>query len=43
MTTSFETVMELSAAMQALAHHTADHREAVSAFFDKRTPMFSGR
>jgi enoyl-CoA hydratase/carnithine racemase len=43
MTTSFDTLMELSAAMQALAHHTADHREAVSAFFDKRTPKFSGR
>jgi enoyl-CoA hydratase/carnithine racemase len=25
---------------QGLAHHTADHREAVAAFFEKRTPVF---
>ncbi len=27
--------------LQGLAHQTADHREAVSAFFDKRPPVFS--
>ncbi len=42
-TESFDSIMELSAAMQALAHHTEDHVEAVSAFFDKRTPEFKGR
>ena len=35
-------VMELSAAFQALAHETADHKEAVDAFSDKRTPKFTG-
>jgi enoyl-CoA hydratase/carnithine racemase len=39
----FDTVMELSAAMQALAHHTEDHQEAVAAFFEKREPKFVGR
>lgn len=33
-------LLELSAAYQALAHQTADHREAVSAFLDKRAPRF---
>lgn len=36
-------VLQLSAAFQALAHETADHREALAAFFDKRTAVFSGR
>jgi len=35
-------VLQLSAAFQALAHETADHREALAAFFDKRTPTFTG-
>jgi len=35
-------MLQLSAAFQALAHETADHREALSAFFDKRTPVFTG-
>jgi len=39
---SFETIMEMSAAMQALAHTTADHREALEAFFEKRPPRFKG-
>jgi enoyl-CoA hydratase/carnithine racemase len=38
----FETLMEMSAAFQSLAHLTADHREAVSAFFEKRPPEFKG-
>ncbi|HEX3431258.1 MAG TPA: crotonase/enoyl-CoA hydratase family protein [Rhizomicrobium sp.] len=40
--TSFETLMEMSAAFQSLAHLTKDHREAVAAFFDKRAPQFKG-
>lgn len=40
---SFDTVMELSAAAQALAHLTEDHKEAVSAFFEKRDPVFHGK
>lgn len=35
-------VLELSAAYQALAHETADHREAVDAFLEKRPPKFTG-
>jgi len=37
------TLLELSAGMQALAHATADHKEAVAAFVDKRKPRFEGR
>jgi enoyl-CoA hydratase/carnithine racemase len=37
-----DSVLELSAAFQALAHHTKDHDEALSAFIDKRTPHFTG-
>jgi enoyl-CoA hydratase/carnithine racemase len=36
-------VLELSAAFQALAHETDDHREAVDAFIEKRAPVFNGR
>lgn len=39
---TFETIMEMSAAMQAIAHETADHREALDAFFEKRPPQFRG-
>lgn len=39
---SLASLLELSAAHQALAHQTADHREAVSAFLDKRQPQFIG-
>lgn len=35
-------IMELSAAFQALAHETADHKEAVDAFSEKRPPKFTG-
>lgn len=40
--TSFDTIMEMSAAMQSLAHLTRDHGEAVAAFFEKRAPDFKG-
>ncbi|MFD4366022.1 crotonase/enoyl-CoA hydratase family protein [Rhodococcus sp. NPDC058521] len=39
---SLESLLELSAAMQALAHHTDDHHEAVGAMLDKRPPTFTG-
>jgi enoyl-CoA hydratase/carnithine racemase len=35
-------VLEMSAAMQALAHETADHAEAVNAFLERRPPIFTG-
>ena len=35
-------ILETSAAAQALCHATADHKEAVSAFLEKRTPVFKG-
>lgn len=41
--TSLATLLELSAAMQALGHATGDHEEAVAAFIAKRKPDFSGK
>jgi len=40
--TTLDTLLELSASMQALAHHTADHKEALAARRDKRPPTFTG-
>ncbi|MDJ0359766.1 crotonase/enoyl-CoA hydratase family protein [Rhodococcus sp. H29-C3] len=36
-------LLELSAAMQPLAHHTEDHAEAISAFMEKRPGDFIGQ
>ncbi|MDB5885446.1 MAG: enoyl-CoA hydratase/isomerase family protein [Polaromonas sp.] len=38
-----DSLLELSAAYQALAHHTDDHLEAVNAFLDKRKPVYKDR
>ena len=35
-------MLEISAAFQAIAHETADHREALEAFVEKRKPNFTG-
>lgn len=40
---SLESLLELSATMQALAHHTEDHREALAAFNEKRPGRYVGR
>jgi enoyl-CoA hydratase/carnithine racemase len=40
---SFDIIMEMSAAYQALAHHTEDHAEAVNAFFEKRPGDYKGQ
>lgn len=40
--TSLSTLLEMSAAMQPLAHHAPDHQEALSAFLDRREPDFRG-
>ena len=37
-----DTVLEMSAAMQAVAHTTADHKEAMAALREKRPPRFTG-
>jgi len=37
-----DSLLEMAAAMQALVHATADHREAVAAFLEKRPPQFTG-
>ncbi|MEU6191056.1 crotonase/enoyl-CoA hydratase family protein [Nocardia sp. NPDC047038] len=39
---TLESLLELSAAMQAAAHHTEDHREAVAAVLERRPPEFTG-
>lgn len=41
--TSLQTLLDMSASMQALAHKTEDHAEAISAFLDKRKPIFKGK
>lgn len=38
-----DSLLDMSAAYQSLAHHTEDHGEAVSAFIEKRAPEFSNR
>jgi len=35
-----EPLLEMSAAFQALSHHTSDHEEAVDAFLEKREPVW---
>lgn len=42
MHTRLDTLLEMAAAFQALSHQTEDHREAVSAFLEKRAPVFKG-
>ncbi|XOV89331.1 MAG: crotonase/enoyl-CoA hydratase family protein [Pseudomonadota bacterium] len=40
--TQLETILEVSASLQALAHQTKDHVEAVNAILEKRPPNFTG-
>ena len=41
-TAGLANILEMSAAMQSLAHATRDNDEAIDAFIEKRTPVFSG-
>ncbi|MDP9090243.1 MAG: crotonase/enoyl-CoA hydratase family protein [Pseudomonadota bacterium] len=41
-TLALDSLLDMAASMQALAHATADHREAIAAMLAKRTPKFSG-
>jgi enoyl-CoA hydratase/carnithine racemase len=41
-TLPLDSLLDMAASMQALAHATADHREAVAAMLAKRAPKFSG-
>ncbi len=38
-----DSLLELSAAFQSLAHHTEDHHEAVAAALEKRAPIYTDR
>lgn len=38
-----DSLLELSASFQALAHYTQDHQEAVRAFLEKRIPDYTGK
>lgn len=40
---SLASVLELSAAMQALAHHTKDHEEAIAALLERRQGEYIGK
>jgi enoyl-CoA hydratase/carnithine racemase len=37
-----DTVLEMSSAMQAVAHTTEDHKEALAAMREKRKPTYKG-
>ncbi|MFY8139431.1 MAG: enoyl-CoA hydratase-related protein, partial [Caulobacter sp.] len=41
-TTSYDTLMEMSAAAQAISHLTEDHMEGVEALLEKRPAVFKG-
>jgi enoyl-CoA hydratase/carnithine racemase len=39
--TTLDTLLEMSAGYQAIAHKTPQHKEAVMAFIEKRKPEFT--
>jgi enoyl-CoA hydratase/carnithine racemase len=41
-TTTYDTLMEMSASAQAISHLTEDHMEGVDALLEKRTAVFRG-
>jgi enoyl-CoA hydratase/carnithine racemase len=40
---TYDTMMDMSAAVQAISHLTEDHMEGVEAILEKRSPNFQGR
>lgn len=40
--TTLANILQISAAMQAIAHATADNQEAIDAFVERRKPVFRG-
>jgi enoyl-CoA hydratase/carnithine racemase len=40
--TDYRTMLELEALAQATVRNSADYREAIAAFLEKREPRFSG-
>ena len=40
--TRLDGLLEMAATFQAMCHQTADHKEAVAAFLEKRQPVFTG-
>jgi enoyl-CoA hydratase len=43
LTSSANRVLDASIAYDAVSNRTEDHKEAVSAFLEKRRPVFQGR
>ena len=41
-TGTLDEALDAAGRLQGLAHHTADHAEALAAFFEKRVPRFGG-
>jgi enoyl-CoA hydratase/carnithine racemase len=41
--TELQTLLDMSSSMQAIAHQSEDHKEAVNAFVEKRKPVFKNR
>ncbi|WCT72185.1 crotonase/enoyl-CoA hydratase family protein [Sphingomonas naphthae] len=42
-TADLPSLLDASASAQAIAHETQDHAEAITAFIEKRAPVFTGR
>jgi enoyl-CoA hydratase/carnithine racemase len=42
-TVSYDTLMEMSAAAQAISHLTEDHMEGVDSILEKRPAVFKGK
>jgi len=42
-TMPLDSLLQMSAAIQANLHQTQDHLEAVSALIEKRSPVFKGK